>query len=373
MTGRDRARLWLRRGVWSSLAALTGLLLIGKLVRAQEAPPPPPCTCADLPRLKDRLQKLEGIQKLVARKVQSATPDARATQDEWNAVEAEISSYLKALQLQNMTDFPDSSLFPVADPSCDPVPSLAPACTEKEFEAHQHLHAASCSAGKWNWNTAWMSRAMLQEEAAALQAEIDTLKEIIEGLHCGPCPQFMVTVQLETKIFHSEAAVVVGSERSLNNKQGIQVPLTMSADGSFKGMGTGVDAGGAAGGTVGERISGDFGHLQSIYATGTIQPGSGGDLMHLTLYGGSSTQITEMQARGEVNRDLNQATPTGPARLYFDLPAYLGSTAQRTLVANGTITSVMRVTVGQAANGAPALNSGSSVLLSVKECRTAVR
>ncbi|HEY2861766.1 MAG TPA: hypothetical protein VGJ21_25425 [Terracidiphilus sp.] len=344
-------------------------------VSAQEPPKLSPCTCADLQRLKDRLQKLEGIEKLVSRKLQETASGAQASQADWDKLQAEINSYLRALQLQNLTAFPDTSLFPSPDPWCSQE-SAANACSEQEFAAHQGVHAASCSASRWTWQSPWPASTMLQEESAALHAEIDALQQIIDSLHCGPCPQFMVTVQLETKIFQSGAAVVASSDRTLNNGQGIQVPLAMQSDGSFQGTGMGVDAGRAAGGGPSERVSGDFGHFQSVYARGTIESGictsspCAGDIMHLTLIGGSSTQITQMQARGAVNRDINQATPTGAATLSFDLPAYVGGQAHRTLLANGTVTSVMQVTLSQAANGAAPLPAGGSMLLSAKECRS---
>jgi hypothetical protein len=76
----------------------------------------------------------------------------------------------------------------------------------------------------------------------------------------------------------------------------------------------------------------------------------------------------EAQARGSVNRNLQQTTTTGGATMQFDLPGYLGGSAQRTLMANGIIHSEMTVKIAQAPNGAPLLMEGSSLLYVRKEC-----
>jgi hypothetical protein len=369
------SRFRLKRGAALPLFLLMPLFDGAWMLRAQPTSGPlPACRCDDIPRLKDRLQKLMGIQKLIARKLQSVGQDAPATQADWDSLQTQINNYLRALQMQNLTEFPDTSLFPIQDPNCAFSGAPAESCREQEYSVHEQGHSASCRAGKWSWHSPWLAAAMLQEESAALGAEIAALKDAIDGMPCAPCPRFIVTVQVITNTAFSGNGLNERSSRSLNNGQGIQVPLTMQANGIFSGVGTGVDAGSARGSIRGESISGQFGHFQSVYATGTIQPGGcdsppcPGDMMHLTLTGGSSQQITEMQARGVVNRDLNQTTPTGAATLSFDLPAYIGSSAQRTLLANGIVNSVMHVTLGQLGTGATALPAGSSLLYSMEQC-----
>jgi len=146
-------------------------------------------------------------------------------------------------------------------------------------------------------------------------------------------------------------------------------------DGTFEGRGSGVDAGSAIGVAPGETVQSQFGHTQTILASGTIRPGSctsqpcQKDMMHLVLLGGPSRQIETAQARGWVNRDLSNATPTGTARLEFDLPAYTGSTAHRSFGPGGMINSNMDVLLLQADDGSPRLPEGSSLLFSQKECK----
>ena len=91
--------------------------------------------------------------------------------------------------------------------------------------------------------------------------------------------------------------------------------------------------------------------------------------MHLVLVGGSSEQITEAHARGQVNRDMQRAAPTGAARLEFNLPAYVGSGAQQTFFATPILNSYLTVQVLQAENGAAALAQGSWLLQSLQQCK----
>ena len=370
------SRFTLRRGTALRVVLLAGFLCGGLAIHGQTSSGTlGACKCADIPRLKDRLQKLLGIQKLIARKLQTVGASAPATQTDWDNLQTQINAYLRALQVQSLTDFPDTSLFPGADPSCSVSSASAATCSEQEFALHEQGHAASCSAGRWSWQSPWRAAAMLREESTALEAEIDAIKDAIDHLPCASCPQFIVTVQVVTTTAINQSGLNERSGRSLNNGQGIQIPLTMQSNGTFQGFGSGIDAGSAMGSTRGETVSGQFGHMQSIYATGSVQAASCGtppcprDMMHLTLSGGPAQQITEMQARGEVNRNLNQNTPTGGATLTFDLPAYMGATAQRTLLANSIINSVMQVTLSQVNTGSGLLPDGSSVLYSLQECR----
>jgi len=156
------------------------------------------------------------------------------------------------------------------------------------------------------------------------------------------CPEFQLNMQVvTTSAIAMPGALNEQSGRSLNNGQGITVPLVFHDDGTFEGYGSGSDAGTVRGAAPGETVSGQFGHAQSIAVSGAIQPGGCNtqpcqpDIMHLTLVGGPSQQITQAQARGVLNQNLQQATPTGAAQLQFDLPAYVGGSAQRTLLAAG--------------------------------------
>ena len=352
--------------------ALAAVLAVEGPAQDQSSPPPSRCNCSDIERLKDRLQKLQGIEKLIARKLQSVAANAPATQADWSALQSEINSYLRALQMQNLTQFSDTSLFS-ADPACGPVGPTS-SCMDQIFSVHTSEHSASCKAGHWNFQSPWTAPAMLHEETAAIQAEIDQIRKTIDQLPCTPCPQFMVTVQVVTTTAIN-GPLTERSSRSLNNGQGIRIPLTVDSNGTFQGVASGIDAGSGFGATRGETVGGQFGHAQSIYANGTIQSGKcsggqpcSGDIMHIVLVGGTSQQITEMHARGVVNRDINQVTPTGAATMAFDLPAYVGGSSQRTLLANSMISSVMRVTLSQLNEGTAALPDGSSLLYSIQGC-----
>jgi hypothetical protein len=347
----------------------------------------PKCTCEDALRLQDRLQKLEGIRSLVANKVKSAPTGAPATQQGWVALQAQIGSYLKAIQFQNLTTFPDADLFiGNKDPFCEIPAVSAGACLDQDFALHQQFHDATCRSGSWAWQTPWTDSAMMQEELTALQAEIDAIQETLKHLGCGAekrivginpspvCAQFMVIVQVVTTTAINQGGLTERSARSLNNGQGIPVPLVLHDDGTFEGFGQGVDTGAAAGATRGERVTSQFGHIQAVAVSGSIQQGScttkpcQPDVMHLTLVGGPSQQITTGQARGELNRNMQQTTATGSARLQFDLHAYVGGTAHRSLLANSLINSNIFVGLLQSDNGAPALPDGSSLLFAQKQC-----
>jgi hypothetical protein len=342
------------------------------------------CGCDDIPPLKDRLQKLDGAKALVGGRLAAVVPGAGATQAKWDSLEASIDSYLKAVQQQGLTNFPQTSLFaPHTDPTCNVVTAPAPNCIDQIFAMHEQAHAASCSAGRWAWQSPWLESAMLTEEADAIQAEIDSIRATLDHMACqqvtgkapASCPQFMVIVQVVTTTAISSAGMNEQSARSLNNGQGIPVPLVLHDDGTFEGSGSGTDAGVAAGAGPNERVNTQFGHSQTILASGVIHLGSCAtqpcqkDNMHLVLVGGPSRQIEQAQARGLLNRDLSNTTPTGSARLEFDLPAYSGSTAHRAFGPGGMINSNMDVLLVQTNDGTPRLPEGSSLLYTQKECK----
>ena len=380
-----------RRGRRSGRVLLLVLLsLLTKTASAQSDPGVflDKCFCKDAPRLQDRLQKLEGIRTLVVHELQSAPANAPARQSSWAALQSQINAYLQALQMQNLTTFPDTNLFNGnADPFCSPQKVSAGACLDQDYAVHQAVHDASCHTGNWTWQTSWTDTSMWQEEVAGLQVEIDAIKETLKHLGCGgsgtvtvqsnhSCPQFMVLVQdVTTSAINVPGGLNEKSARSLNNGQGISVPLEFHEDGTFEGFGSGTDSGAAAGTIPGESARSQFGHMQAVLASGTIQPVScttqpcQPDLMHLVLVGGPSQQITQMQARGVVNRDMQQATPTGTARLEFDLPAYVGGSAQKTFFSTPILNSGMTVNLLQSNNNTAALPVGSLLRYSLQQCK----
>jgi len=351
------------------------------------------CSCGDVQRLQDRLQKLKAVELLITNKLQSTPPGKPATHAEWNSLQSQINGYLRAMEIQGLTTFPDTGLFNGNDdPFCGPQKIPADICRDQEYAVHQTGHDASCRSGNWSWQTTWADTAMLDEEAAAIQKEMESITETLKHLGCGGppasmvgvpppqtnqvCPQFMIVVQnVTTTSFNMPGAINERSGRSLNNGQGIPIPLTIHDDGTFEGFGSGTDAGSGMGATSNETVRGQFGHMQAIAASGSIHPGScttqpcQPDGMHLVLVGGTSQQITQMQARGVLNRDINQTTPTNAARLEFDLPAYTGNSAQKTFFATAILNSAMTVNLLQANNGTPALPMGSSLLYWLQQCK----
>ncbi len=384
-----------RTGFWRQ--CLCALALLGALlsaVQAQTNSTQSACTCQDIPDIQDRIQKLQAIKQMVLNVLGTASPTAPASQQEWAKLQSGIKQYLQYMEMQNPSGSTGTTLFNnTADPFCGASASAPTACMNDSYMVHQVIHAQSCHAGRWKWQSPWNYVNMLQEEVAALQTEIEFLQSIKCGLpddkgaptaeappnqtqHPGICPQFQLNVQvITTSAISMPGMLNEQSSRSLNNGQGISVPLVFHDDGSFEGSGLGIDAGSAYGAAPGEVVSGGFGHMQSIAASGTIQPGScttqpcQPDVMHVVLAGGSSQQVTQMQARGQVNRNIQQTTPTAAAQMQFDLPAYVGGAAQRTLLASGIINSNMTVSLLQAENGTPALPEGSSLLYSMQQCK----
>jgi len=340
------------------------------------------CFCKDAPRLKDRQQKLEAIRTLIVNKLQSTPADAPAQQQSWAGLQSQINGYLQVMQMQGLTTFPDTTLFDGnADPFCGTPAISAGACLDQDYAQHQRVHDASCRAGNWNWQTQWTDTSMLQEEVVGLQLEINSIEETLKHLGCGEpkpvCPRFMVVVQNVTTTAINVPGLNERSGRSLNNGRGIMVPLVFHEDGSFEGAGSGMDAGSAAGTIPSESVRSQFGHTQDIAASGTVQPGSCAtepcqpDVMHLVLVGGPSEQVTQMQAWGAVNRNMQAATPTGEAHLEFDLPAYVGGSAQKTFFSTPILSSGMTVNLLQTDNGTPELSEGSSLLYSLGQCKAA--
>jgi hypothetical protein len=359
--------------------------------------PLPACVCSDVPRLQDRLQKLKGALLLVANQVQSTSAAKPATRQKWIALQSQIHGYLRALEIQGLTTFPDASLFAGnADPFCGNQMISGGACLDQDFAVHQQEHDASCRAGNWSWQNSWSEPAMLDEEGGALAKEVQAIQETIKHLGCGVqpagttgggapsthpnqpagvCPQFTVVVQNVTQAsVNLPGALMAQSGRSLNNGQGIWIPLTFHSDGTFEGFGSGADSGTAAGTAPGETVHSQFGHMQSIAASGFIRAGNCAtqpcqpDVMHLVLAGGPSQQVAQAQARGALNRDLSETTATSGAIVIFDLPAYTGGSAQKTFMSSPLMSSYMTVSLAQGNNGTPALPAGSSMLYALQQC-----
>jgi hypothetical protein len=189
----------------------------------------------------------------------------------------------------------------------------------------------------------------------------------------------MVVVQNVTTSSINMPGLNAQSGRSLNNGQGINVPLVFHPDGTFEGFGSGADSGNAAGAIPGETVRSQFGHTQAVQASGFVRPGDctskpcQPDVMHLVLVGGPSQQMMQAQARGQFNRDMQQTTTTNSANLEFDLPAYIGGSAQKTFLSTPILNSYMTVNVVQANNNTPALPVGSSLLYSLQQCKLGAR
>ena len=385
---------WCRVGQWLCALVLLGVFL--PWADAQTRSTPSACTCQDMPDIQDRLQKLQAIKQMALNIFGTASPNTPASQQQWAQLQNGIRQYLQYMQMQSPSGSSGTTLFNnTADPFCGAQANAPTACLSESYAVHQSAHAQSCHVGNWNWQNPWKSVTMLQEEVAALQTEIDFLQSIKCGVansgtvptgqtipaqvpQTGMCTQFQLNIQVvTTSAISIPGALNEQSGRSLNNGQGISVPLVLHDDGTFEGFGSGSDAGTAYGAAPSEVVSGQFGHMQSIAASGVIQPGSCStqpcqpDVMHLVLVGGPSQQMTQMQARGAVNRNIQQTTPTGAAQMQFDLPAYIGGSAQRTLLATGIINSGMTVNLLQADNGTPVLPDGSSLLYVQQQCKVA--
>src|SRR5690349_15955098 len=54
------------------------------------------CSCADIPQLKDRLQKLKGVEALVANTAAATAAGTPASQHEWAALQTQIRNFMTA-------------------------------------------------------------------------------------------------------------------------------------------------------------------------------------------------------------------------------------------------------------------------------------
>jgi hypothetical protein len=373
------------------------------------------CSCEDVPRLLDRMQKLAAIRMLIINKIVNTSTNAPATQQDWAALQTQIRNYLQALQMQNLTQYPETSLFSGnGDPFCGSQMISAGACLDQDFAIHQQMHSASCRAGYWSWQTPWTDRSMIHEELSALQSEIHAIQAAVSLLKCmqagaggsgsgsgggssnqqsssgAPAyckeednpdgdtdAEFKLVVQnITTTSVNIPGAVTEMSSRSLNNGQGIQIDIDVHEDGKFDGKGSGQDAGTVAGAAPAETVSGQFGHDQDISASGEINPGTcegqqcQGDVMHLVLEGAESQQTGQFQARGQLNRNLEQNVSTGSGRIEFDLPAYVGSSAKKVFFDSPMLHSYMTVQIIPGKE-TPTLPVGTSLLYAEEQCKEA--
>ena len=348
------------------------------------------CDCADQARIRDRLAQLKGARSLLQGKLRAAaTAGAEgattpATAQVWAATQQDFGQYLAAMQMLGAAPgakAANPTLFGgEADPFCDRTVNAGSSCLDASYAAHQSVHASSCRAGNWNWRNAWSAKAMQEEELAALGAEIGFLEAQPGCTAAQPCPQFQLVVQVVTTSAYAGGGIVEGSARSLNAGQGINVPLILQPDGSYTGQGSGVDAGAAALRGSGISAASQFGHQQSIVAQAQIHPGSctslpcQPDILHVVLSGFAAPQSVQGQMTAPISRNFAQTTPGGAANMVFDLPAYVGGSASRVLLAMGIVNSNMGVMVVQVPPADPragSLPQGSSLLSAQRQCLAA--
>jgi hypothetical protein len=214
---------------------------------------------------------------------------------------------------------------------------------------------------------------MIQEEIAANQAEMNYLQSAIAAIECTCWTPFALIVQNGTvSNIQMPGIITGGSSRSLNNGQGILIPITMHADGTFEGSGSGTDSGNAAGYGAGGSVNSQFGQAISIQANGVISrgqcngPSCGPDVMHLVLSGGTGPQTANAQARFPgFSRDLHEVTQGGTGAVQFTLPAYIGQSAEQTLLDMGMLKSMMSVAI-VAPSGT---GVGGAALIPPQQCR----
>ena len=339
------------------------------------------CNCSDLVTLQHRLEEVTTLVGNLQGKLQAAGAGDPATQSRWQAFETELKIHLQTQKYQHPATPANAALINNSlDPSCGAQHSSFGACLDQVWAAHQQAHEQSCNAGRWSWQNAWAIRDMLQEEISADQAEIGLLQAEIARLSCQ-CPHFMIIVQVITTTSANAGPLTERSGRSYNGMNGVRIPIVLQDDGTFDGFGSGADAGTARGQAGPDLVTSQFGNQVFIRATGKIQPGDcttrpcKPDMMHLVLTGATSQQANVAHATAPgVNMTIRDTTPGGQGVQVFDLPAYVGSSAQRTFLATSMIHSNMTVLIAPAASsqaGGDTAAAGASLLYAVLECRLA--
>jgi microsomal dipeptidase-like Zn-dependent dipeptidase len=338
-----------------------------------------PCECGDVASLQHRLEEVTSLKAGLEARVQVTPAAAPGTRDAWLAMQNEVRGALTQLWYVHPPTPGNIAMFNnYVDPVCGRQTGSGGACLDLATAAHQQMHDASCRAGRWNFQPGWTLRAMIQEEINANQAEMDHVQAEIGRLSCT-CSSFAVVVQVVTVSSISMPGMSEGSARSLNGQQGIVVPITLHDDGTFEGSGSGTDSGAAAAYAAGGYAKSQFGHAQSVQASGVITPGNcstqpcSPDIMHLVLAGMGAPQAVEGQARFPGHSgDINQVTPGGAGAMQFDIPAYVGQGAQKTLLDMGPVNSTATVTIvaGNAVDSnAAGADQGASLLYSIQQCR----
>jgi hypothetical protein len=371
-----------RRGGGCRLAAFLVVAVCATAAGAAAQPSVQACTCDDTQALRHRLDDLGAQKAFLQGKLQAAAPNEAATRERWVALQADLTNLLGSLGLQ-----PPPAPGPVdpsanaPDPACGAGGRAPATCLGQMRAAHQRVHAASCQSGQWNWQRAWTMGAMLQEEIAAVQAETEAIHDAIAHLPCATCQQFMIVVQVVTTASYSGTGVTARMARSLNGPNGIAIPIDLHGDGTFQGYGSGFDAGTADVRSSPGHATGQFGNQIFIVTTGTIQPGEcrtkpcQPDTMHLRLAGATSPQIAKAQVTGApIPMGFTEITPGAGGEVSFDLPAYVGASAQRTLFNAFLVNSVMsvRIAPAPASPGLSAAGVGASLLYAAMECRIAM-
>jgi hypothetical protein len=361
------------------MSALCGLAPLGAF--AQQGTSNAPCDCADLESLQHRLEEATALKSFLQGKLQAASSSEIASRLRWQNLEAELKSYLQTLTYQHPATPANLAMLNNAlDPSCGNQIGSFGACLDQDWAAHQQAHKQSCQAGRWGWQNMWTIKDVHQEEINADQAEVDFLQPEIVRLACQ-CPHFMIMVQVVTTTSASVGPLTERSGRSLNGMNGIPIPIVLHDDGTFEGFGSGSDAGTASAQAGPASVNSQFGHQVSIRATGKILPGDcttrpcKPDMMHLVLAGVTSQQAQQLHATGPgVNMTIRDTTPGGAGVVEFDLPAYVGESAQKIFLANSMINSKMTVMIAPTALTQPGTlqaSAGGSLLYSVLECRLA--
>jgi hypothetical protein len=332
------------------------------------------CGCGDLPSLRHRLEEVTALKAGWQAKLQATSSNKVATRDGWFALLNELRGTLPQLSYTYPATPVNISLFnSYVDPLCGGRGVSVDSCLDSETAAHQAAHGASCLAGHWNGQRAWTAREMIQEEIAANQAEMNYLQSAIAAIECTCWTPFALIVQNGTvSNIQMPGIITGGSSRSLNNGQGILIPITMHADGTFEGSGSGTDSGNAAGYGAGGSVNSQFGQAISIQANGVISrgqcngPSCGPDVMHLVLSGGTGPQTANAQARFPgFSRDLHEVTQGGTGAVQFTLPAYIGQSAEQTLLDMGMLKSMMSVAI-VAPSGT---GVGGAALIPPQQCR----
>jgi hypothetical protein len=330
--------------------------------------------------MQHRLEEVTALKTYLQGKLQAANVADNASLPRWHALQAELKNYLQTLTYQHPATSVDVAMDNYSlDPPCGVQSASFGACMDQDWAVHQQAHVRSCNAGRWSWQNMWTVRNMLQEEISADQAEMDFLQAEIPPLSCQ-CAHFTVMVQVVTTTSASAGGLTERSGRSLNGMNGIPIPIVLHEDGTFEGFGGGSDAGTARAQAGPLSANSQFGHQVFIRATGKIQPGDcttkpcKPDMMHLVLDGVTSQQSEKAQVTGPgINMTVRNSTPGGGGVEEFDLPAYVGESARKTLLANGMINSQMTVMIVPAGSqlGGTASAAGASLLYSILECRLA--